>query len=50
MAYRINKNLSVSLNGNNLFDKKYYSTIGWLYAANHYGDPRNYTVTLKADF
>ncbi|MGE8410364.1 MAG: TonB-dependent siderophore receptor [Pseudomonas sp.] len=50
LAYRINQNFSVSLNGNNLFDKKYYSTIGWLYAANHYGDPRNYTVTLRADF
>ncbi|WP_110968790.1 TonB-dependent siderophore receptor [Pseudomonas huaxiensis] len=50
LAYQINKNFSVALNGNNLFDKKYYSTIGWLYAANHYGDPRNYTVTLKADF
>ena len=50
VAYRINKNFSVALNGNNLFDKKYYSTIGWLYAANHYGDPRNYTVTLRADF
>ncbi|MFD2644191.1 TonB-dependent siderophore receptor [Pseudomonas japonica] len=50
VAYKINKNFSVALNGNNLFDKKYYSTIGWLYAANHYGDPRNYTVTLRADF
>ena len=50
LAYKINQNFSVSLNGNNLFDKKYYSTIGWLYAANHYGDPRNYTVTLRADF
>ena len=50
LAYKINQNFSVSLNGNNLFDKKYYSTIGWLHAANHYGDPRNYTVTLRADF
>ncbi|MDG9883788.1 TonB-dependent receptor [Pseudomonas sp. GD04058] len=50
LAYRIDKHFSVALNGNNLFDKKYYSTIGWLHAANHYGDPRNYTVTLRADF
>ena len=50
VAYQINKNLSVSLNGNNLFDKKYFSSVGWLYAANYYGDPRNYTLTLRADF
>ncbi|MFJ4453372.1 TonB-dependent siderophore receptor [Pseudomonas sp. NPDC089392] len=50
VAYQINKHFSVSLNGNNLFDKKYYSSIGWLYAANYYGDPRNYSVTLRADF
>jgi len=50
LAYRIDQHFSVALNGNNLLDKKYYSTIGWLYAANHYGDPRNYTVTLRADF
>lgn len=50
VAYQIDKHFSVALNGNNLLDKKYYSTIGWLYAANHYGDPRNYTMTLRADF
>jgi len=50
LAYQINENFSVALNGNNLFDKKYYSSIGWLHAANYYGDPRNYTVTLRADF
>ena len=49
-GYQINKNFSVALNGNNLFDKKYYSSIGWLNASNQYGDPRNYAVTLKADF
>ncbi len=50
VAYQINQNFSVALNGNNLFDKKYYSSIGWLNASNVYGEPRNYTVTLKADF
>lgn len=50
VGYQINKNFNVSINGNNLADKKYYSTIGWLNADNHYGDPRNYTLTLKADF
>ncbi len=50
LAYQINRNFSVALNGNNLFDKKYYSSIGWLNASNQYGEPRNYTVTLKADF
>ncbi len=50
LAYQINKNFNVALNGNNLFDKKYYSSIGWLNASNQYGEPRNYTVTLRADF
>jgi outer membrane receptor for ferric coprogen and ferric-rhodotorulic acid len=50
LAYQINQNFSVALNGNNLFDKKYYSSIGWLNTSNKYGEPRNYTVTLKADF
>ncbi|MGJ7550806.1 TonB-dependent siderophore receptor [Pseudomonas alloputida] len=50
VAYQINQNFSVALNGNNLFDKKYYSSIGWLNASNVYGEPRNYTVTLRADF
>ncbi|MBK5003230.1 TonB-dependent siderophore receptor [Pseudomonas sp. S31] len=50
LAYQINQHFSVALNGNNLFDKKYYSSIGWLNASNQYGEPRNYTVTLRADF
>ncbi|MEN5304641.1 TonB-dependent siderophore receptor [Pseudomonas sp. TWI628] len=50
LAYQFNKNYSVALNGNNLFDKKYYSSIGWLNTNNQYGEPRNYTVTLRADF
>ncbi|MGY4535097.1 outer membrane receptor for ferric coprogen and ferric-rhodotorulic acid [Pseudomonas sp. TE3786] len=50
IAYQFDKTYSVSVNANNIFDKRYYSSIGWLYASNVFGDPRNYTLTLKADF
>jgi len=45
--YRINHNLSVQLNVNNLFDKTYYSTIYDVNLGNYYGDPRNFAVTLR---
>lgn len=50
IGYRFNETFSASINGNNLFDKRYYSTIGWVNADSYFGDPRNYTLTLKADF
>ncbi len=47
-SYKVNKNIKLQLNVNNIFDKKYYSGIG----ANSmvYGDPRNATLTLKYTF
>ncbi|VVO38432.1 TonB-dependent receptor [Pseudomonas fluorescens] len=33
---------SVALNDNNLFDKRYYATIGSETFGNYYGDPRNF--------
>ncbi|MEK1938950.1 MAG: TonB-dependent receptor, partial [Pseudomonas sp.] len=50
VAYQFDKTYSVAVNANNIFDKRYYSSIGWLYASSVFGDPRNYTLTLKADF
>ncbi len=47
-GYKINKNIDLQLNINNVFDKKYYVGIG----ANSmvYGTPRNATLTLKYTF
>ncbi|MDR2626141.1 MAG: TonB-dependent siderophore receptor [Zoogloeaceae bacterium] len=49
LSYRIDKNLSLSLNANNLFDKTYYSRIGGN-VGNIYGAPRNFTLTLRATY
>jgi outer membrane receptor for ferric coprogen and ferric-rhodotorulic acid len=50
VGYRFNEHFSAFVNGNNLFDKRYYSTVGHLASESHFGEPRNYTLTLKADF
>ncbi|MFY9073852.1 TonB-dependent siderophore receptor [Malaciobacter mytili] len=47
--YQFNKNLSAQLNIDNLFDKKYYSNVGF-YSQVAYGTPRSALVTLKYSF
>ncbi|TBV12908.1 TonB-dependent siderophore receptor [Stutzerimonas kirkiae] len=47
--YKFNRNLSATLNVNNLFDKKYYTALGSLAYA-YYGAPRNITVGARYDF
>lgn len=49
-AYQVSRNWSVAANANNLFDKKYYSSVGDLTYGNFYGPPRNYTLTLRGEF
>jgi outer membrane receptor for ferric coprogen and ferric-rhodotorulic acid len=48
IGYRINRNLTASVNLNNLFDKQYYRTLGSISGSNWYGEPRNVTVKLSA--
>ena len=50
IGYRIDDTWSVALNGNNLFDKRYYATIGTETFGSYYGDPRNFMVSVKASF
>ncbi|MHC3924138.1 TonB-dependent siderophore receptor [Alcaligenes nematophilus] len=50
VGYQFNKNWSAALNVNNLFDKKYYQTIGAPGWGSFYGDPRNATLTLRGRF
>ncbi|BBP60223.1 TonB-dependent receptor [Pseudomonas sp. St316] len=50
VGYRIDDTWSLALNGNNLFDKRYYTTIGTESFGNYYGEPRNFTMTVKARF
>ncbi len=50
IGYRIDDTWSVALNGNNLFDKRYYATVGSEGWGNFYGEPRNFVMSVKADF
>ena len=47
-GYKMNKNLDLQLNVNNIFDKEYYSGIG--VNSMVYGDPRNATIGMKYTF
>ncbi|TBV12391.1 TonB-dependent siderophore receptor [Stutzerimonas kirkiae] len=50
IGYQIDDTWSVALNGNNVFDKRYYATIGTEGFGNFYGEPRNFVMSVKADF
>lgn len=47
IGYRINAHFDVSLKGNNLTDREYYSAVSAWTRQNHYGDPRNYMLTMR---
>jgi len=50
VGYRINPQWDLSLTGNNLFDKKYYSRLeGWS-RQTYFGEPRNVMMTLRGSF
>ena len=48
--YEIRPDLNIALNVNNIFDKKYYSTVGSSSTGNFYGEPRSFTVSLSGKF
>lgn len=47
--YQVTENVSATVNVNNLFDKKYYTNIGF-YNSSYYGDPRNVMLTTRWNF
>ncbi len=47
VGYRLNAHFDVTLKGNNLTDKEYYSAVSAWSRQNHYGDPRNYMLTMR---
>ncbi|MFU8926129.1 TonB-dependent siderophore receptor [Acinetobacter puyangensis] len=51
-TYQVNDHLSLQLNINNLFDKKYYSELGysWSGYSEIYGNPRHVLASLKYKF
>ena len=50
VAYKLNPQVDIAFNANNLFDKSYFAGMG--YGANRwmYGEPRNYMLTLRTKF
>ncbi|MBM7062853.1 TonB-dependent siderophore receptor [Pseudomonas sp. UL073] len=49
-GYQVNENLDLQVNANNIFDRKYYSSIGYDViwgSTDTYGDPRSYMLTAK---
>jgi len=50
ISYKINGNLSASVNVNNIFDKTYYSGLGSLSSNNYYGEPRGFMITLRGRY
>lgn len=49
VSYQISRNVQAAINLNNIFDKRYYRTIG-TGTGNWYGDPRNVMFSLHAAF
>ncbi|WP_245362800.1 MULTISPECIES: TonB-dependent siderophore receptor [Pseudomonas] len=47
--YQFSQHLSATLNANNVFDKSYYTNIGF-YNSAAYGEPRNFMLTTRWDF
>lgn len=48
--YQVTPHWSVTVNGNNLFDKVYYRTVSSSANGNFYGEPRNFMVTLRGEY
>lgn len=49
IAYQINSTFSANLNIDNLFDKEYYTNVGF-YNGIYWGEPRNLKLSLRAKF
>lgn len=50
IGYEINQNWTAAFNVNNIFDRRYYSSLGTTSSGNWYGQPRNYTLSLQGKF
>ncbi len=50
VAYRVDKHVTVALNANNLFDRVYYQRLSDANWTNYYGEPRNFMLTVRAEY
>lgn len=50
IGYKINRNIDLALNANNIFDRKYYARVdGWT-RQSYYGEPANAMLTVRARY
>src|SRR5690606_41366429 len=49
-SYRVSPNVTMVLHVNNLFDKRYYATLGSERGGNWYGEPRSVALTVQARY
>ncbi|MNN31856.1 Fe(3+)-pyochelin receptor precursor [compost metagenome] len=50
IGYKFNDHLSSTLTANNLFDRKYYDRVDAAWGTNFYGDPRTFTLSVRAQY
>jgi outer membrane receptor for ferric coprogen and ferric-rhodotorulic acid len=50
IGYQLNEHWSAALNLNNIFDRTYYQTVGSSASNNFYGQPRNFMLTIRAQY
>jgi outer membrane receptor for ferric coprogen and ferric-rhodotorulic acid len=50
VGYQFNEHWQVALNVNNVFNRRYYDTIGTTNGGNWYGEPRNFLLRVDARF
>ena len=49
-GYKVNDQLSFSINANNLLDRSYYSRISSTGRGNYYGSPRTVFATIRLTY
>jgi len=50
LGYKVSEQLRVDVQAENLLDKSYLETVGYIYGGNFYGAPRNVKVSLRGKF
>ena len=50
IGYKFDEHYAIDLTINNIFDKKYYESVGTPNIYNFYGSPRSYILSLKAKY
>lgn len=50
VGYKLNDNVSLAINANNIFDKTYYQRLGAWNSGNRYGDPRSVLLVARLTY